>query len=110
MWKKIVFSNGPAPKCTFMDNGDTLEVIKQQFFHVLALLILQSQETVMYRSVKGYVWYNKTNLVIWCIFWSLVGFIWLSCSTSLIIIVVWNLWLRNIEVIEHVHLRFLKHS
>lgn len=62
--EKIVFSNGPAPKCTFMDNGDTLEVIKQQFFHVLALLILQSQETSMYRSVKGYVWYNKTNLVI----------------------------------------------
>lgn len=59
--KKIVFSKGPAPKYNFMYNGDTLEVVKQQFFHVLALLILQSQETSMCGSVKGYVWYNKTN-------------------------------------------------
>lgn len=29
--KKIVFSKGPPPKCTFMYNGDTLEVVKQQF-------------------------------------------------------------------------------
>lgn len=44
-----------------MYNGDTLEVVKQHFFHVLALLILQSQETSMCGSVKGYVWYIKTN-------------------------------------------------
>lgn len=59
--KKIVFSKGPAPKCTFMYNGDTLEVVKQHFFQVLALFILQSQETSMCGSVKGYVWYIKTN-------------------------------------------------
>lgn len=71
-----------------MYNGDTLEVVKQHFFHVLALLILQSQETSMCGSVKGYVLYIKTNWLFDVYFYLKLDFFLLSCRTSLIIIVV----------------------
>lgn len=110
--KVMIFSKGPAPKCSFMYNNDKLEIVKEYnyigilfsrsgyFCKAKKHLCTQSQKA-MYGFVRKIRYFDMScDIQLDLFVKNVLPALQYSCE-------IWGY--ENIDVIERVHLRFLKH-